>query len=151
MAGSVASPARVIDGLTLRKQSAREGHPRGAAGVREKPGLPDADKPAREDVLHEAAEKLHRGQRHRAPPVVVRVILPLKRYPVTVKREQAVIADRDAMGVAAEVPHHGRRPTEGGLCVHDPVRLEERVDEGPPPLGIAELLGGSPEVELAPR
>jgi hypothetical protein len=40
--------------------------------------LPDADKPAGQDVLHEAAQKLRGRQRHRAPLGAVRIILPAK-------------------------------------------------------------------------
>jgi hypothetical protein len=53
------------------------------------------------------------------------------------------------MGVAPEVPQHGRHPTEGGLRVDDPVRLEERVDEGVPPGGVLRVLGAG-QIELAP-
>jgi hypothetical protein len=35
-------------------------------------------KPRGRDVLDEAAQKLHRGQRHRAPLVAMGVVLPLK-------------------------------------------------------------------------
>jgi hypothetical protein len=59
-----------------------------ATGVREKPSLPNPDKAARQDVLDEAAQKLHRGESHRAPLVVVGVVLPLKRGDVVpVERE----------------------------------------------------------------
>jgi hypothetical protein len=51
-------------------------------------------------VLHEAPEKLHRGQRHRATLPLVRVILPVKGDALAIKRDQAVVADRAPMGVA---------------------------------------------------
>ena len=89
------------------EQGSREGQACRATRVCEKPRLPDPDETAREDVLHEAAEKLHRRERHRAPLVVVRVVLPLKRDVVAVEGDESVIADRDAMGVAPKVSQHG--------------------------------------------
>ena len=80
------------------------------------------------------------GERHRAPRVAVRVVLPAKGHALTVEGEQAVIADRDAMRVAPEVAQDGGRPTEGRFGIDDPVGLEERVDEGPP---RASGLGGA--------
>ena len=59
-----------------------------------------------------------------------------------------MIADRDAMRVAPEIAEHGCRPTEGGLRVHDPVGLEERVDEGVPLSRVPQVLGGAGEIEL---
>ena len=127
----------------------REGHAGGPAGVREKPGLPDTHEAARENVLDEAPEKLHRGQRHRAALVAVGVVLPRKRHVLAVEGEQPVIADRDAMGVATEVPQDGGRAPEGGLGVHHPVGLEEGVDEGAPRRRVAQVLAAAGQIEFA--
>ena len=54
-----------------------------------------------------------------------------------------MIADRHAMGVAPEVAQDGGRATEGRLSVDDPVGLEERVDEGPPRGGVAQVLAAA--------
>jgi hypothetical protein len=54
----------------------------------EKSRLPDADETARQNVLDEAAQKLHGGQRHRAPLVAVGVVLPLKRDAVAVEGDR---------------------------------------------------------------
>ena len=129
------SPAvpRLVDGWRDGPASrTRQGEARGATGVGEKAGLADADEAARQDVLDEAAEKLHGRERHRAPLVAVGVVLPPKRDVLAVEGEQAVIADRDAMGVAPEVPQDGGGAAEGRLRIDDPVGLEERVDEGVP-------------------
>ena len=148
---SVASaPSRRWPGCRRRcgEQRPREGHARGPTGVREKARLPNADEAARQDVLDEAAEKLHRGERHRAPLVAVGVVLPLKRDAVAIEGEQPMIADRHAMGIAPEVAQDGGRATEGRLGVDDPVGLEERVDEGVPLRRVAQVLGGAGEVEF---
>ena len=149
--GVVGRRRRRRDGRARRaEERAREGDARGPTGVREKPRLPNADEAARQDVLDEAAQKLHRGQRHRAPLIVVGVVLPLKGDVVTVEGEQPMIADRHAMGVAPEVAQHGGRSAEGRLRVDDPVRLEERIDEGVPLRRVAQVLGGAGEIEFVP-
>ena len=48
------------------EHGSREGHPSGPARVREESRRADAHKAARQDVLDEAAQKLHRRERHRA-------------------------------------------------------------------------------------
>jgi hypothetical protein len=60
-----------------------------------------------QDVLDKAAQKLQGGECHRAGLLAVRVILPLKGDVLAIEGAQAVIADRDAMGIAPEVPQHG--------------------------------------------
>ena len=105
------SSARSRRGSVRRRrcgeQGPREGHARGATGVGEKSRLPDADEAARQDVLDEAAQKLHGGERHRAALVAVGVVLPRKGDVVAIEGEQPVIADRDAMGIAPEIAQHG--------------------------------------------
>ena len=84
----------------------REGDARRPTGVREKARLPNADEAARQDVLDEAAQKLHRGERHRARLIAVRVVLPLEGDALAVEGAEPVIADGDAMRVAPEVAQH---------------------------------------------
>ena len=106
--------------------------------------LPDADEATRQDVLDEAPQKLHRGQRHRAPLVAVRVVLPAEGDALAIEGDQPMIADGDAMGIAAEIAQHRRGPTEGRLRIDDPVGVEERIDEGVP------TAAGSRSVAVAP-
>ena len=82
--------------------------------------------------------------------VAVGVVLPVKGHALAIEGEQAVIADRDAMGVAPEIAQDGGRPTEGRLGVDDPVGLEERVDEGVPLRRVAQVLAAAGEVEFVP-
>jgi hypothetical protein len=53
------------------------------------------------------------------------------------------------MGIAPEIAQDGGRPTEGGLGVDNPVGGEQGVDEGIPLCGVAEVLRGAGEIELA--
>ena len=48
---------------------------------------------------------------------------------MTVEAEQALVADGDAVGIAAEIPQHARRLTEGRLGIDYPVVLEEQANE----------------------
>ena len=132
------------------EQRAREGHAGRATGVRQKSRLANADEAARQDVLDEAAEKLHRRERHRALLAAMRVVLPVKRHALAVEGEQSVIADRHAMGVAPEVAQHRGRAAEGRLGVDDPVRVEEGVDEGMPLRRVAQELAAPGEIEFVP-
>src|SRR5262245_35018393 len=79
---------------------------RGAAGAGEVATLPNADEATWQHVLDEAPEKLHRGERHRAPLIAARIILPLKGHTLAVVRYQAMVADRDPMRVAPQIPQH---------------------------------------------
>ena len=133
-----------------REQDPRECHPRRPTGVGEKPRLSDPDEAARQDVLDEATQKLHPGEGHGAPSVVVGVILPVKRDALPIEGEQPVIADCHPMGIAPEIAQDGGRPAEGRLGVDDPIDGEQGVDEGMPLGGVAKVLGGTGEIELAP-
>jgi hypothetical protein len=95
----------------------REGHPSGPARVREESRLADAYKPARQDVLDEAAQKLHGGERQRATSVDMCVVLVGEGHVVPIDGEEPVIADRYTMGVAAEIPEDGVAPPKAGLAL----------------------------------
>jgi len=53
------------------------------------------------------------------------------------------------MGIAPELAQDGGRPAEGRLDVDDPIDGEQGVDEGMPLGGVAKVLGGTGEIELA--
>ena len=59
------------------------------------------DNATRRGVQHGAPETLPGGQRHRAPLIPVRVVLPAKGDSLAVVVDQAVVAECDAMRVAA--------------------------------------------------
>ena len=140
-------------GGTVRrsKQSSGEGESRGPTVIGEKAKLSNADEAAREHVLDEAPEKLHGGERHRATLTVVRIVLPAKRDALAVKREQAVIADRDSMRIPAEIPEHGGGSAEGRLRIDDPVGAKQRVDKRVPVSRFAKGGGRAAEIQFAAR
>jgi hypothetical protein len=49
---------------------------------------------------------------------------------LTVEAEQALVADGDAVSIAAEIPQHVSGVTEGRLGIDHPVVLEQRTHEG---------------------
>ena len=59
----------------------------------------------------------------------MRIVSPSEAYALTVEAEQALVADGDAVGIAAEIAQHARRVTEGRLGIDDPVVLEQSTDE----------------------
>lgn len=59
----------------------------------------------------------------------MRVVFPSKTYAATVEAEQALIADGDAVCIAAEIAQHASGLTEGRLGIDHPVVLEQRAHE----------------------
>ena len=80
-------------------------------------------------MLAEAAQELACGERHDALLVAMCVVFPSEAYVVTIEAEQALIADGDAVSVAAEIAQHADGITEGWLGIDHPVLLEQRAHE----------------------
>jgi len=90
----------------------------------------DADETSGQHMLAEAAQELGCGECHDALPVAVRIVLPSEAYVLTIEAEQALIADGDAVSIAAEIAQHASGITEGRLGVDHPIVPEQRTDEG---------------------
>ena len=101
----------------------------GTVGAGEIAEVADADEASGQHMLAEAAQELARGKRHDALLVAVRVVFPSEAYALTVEAEQALVADGDAVCIAAKIAQHARRLTEGGLGVDHPVVLEQHANE----------------------
>jgi len=74
--------------------------------VGHKAEVPDADKALREHVQQEPADELFGRDGHRALYVSMSVVPPTESHVVTVKREQSMIGDGDAMRVTAEITQY---------------------------------------------
>ena len=119
-----ASPGRARNPLDARRrvgsvdgeELACEGESAVRQRICQKAKLTNANEAARQHVLNEAPQELRRGERHLALFVSVGVILPAERYPLAIKGEQAMIADRDTVGVATEVAQHAAGPPKAGLA-----------------------------------
>ena len=138
--GHVSGPgaSRRQGGMGCARADAEQDQARGATGAGKIAEVADADETPWQHMLDEAPQKFHCGERHRAPLVVVRIVLPAKRDALAVEGDQPVIADRHTMRVAPEIPQDRRGATKGGFGIDDPVGLEERVDEGVPLRRVAQ-------------
>jgi hypothetical protein len=96
-------------------------------------------------VLNKPPQKLGAIECHLALLVAPRVVPPSEGYLVAVERQQPVIADGNAMGVAADVTKHLRGSAKCGLRIDHPVFVKKRVDEGVESLSSTEVVGGRAE------
>ena len=99
------------------------------APIREKAGKANPDEPARQDMEHEASQKLFCGDRHLALLAAVSVVLPPEGDPAVGNGEETVIGDGDAMGIEGQIVKHMLRSCEGAFRVNHPVLAKERPEE----------------------
>ena len=83
----------------------------------------NADKAPGQHMLAKAAQELGSGKSHDALLTAVSIVFPSKSHAVTIKAEQALIADGDAVSVAAKIAQHVRRSAKSGLGVDHPILL----------------------------
>jgi len=99
----------------------------GAPSVGEEAEVADADEALGEQVKKEATEKLIARDSHHFLLIVVGRVPPTKGDVAFVERNQSMIGDGDAMGVAAEILQHVFGSAEGWFGVDDPIFAEERT------------------------
>jgi len=99
------------------------------AGVDEIAEVADADEAPGQQMLAEAAQELACRERHDALLVTVRVVFPSEAYVVTIEAKQALVADGDAVCIAAEIAQHANGISECRLGIDHPVILEQRAHE----------------------
>jgi len=85
--------------------------------------MPDLDEPVRKDVQQEPTDELVCIERHDFRLVVIRVIPPAERNLVAFEFDQPVVADRDPVGVSAEIIDNVLSPLKRRLAVGDPLSL----------------------------
>ena len=61
--------------------------------------------------------------------VAMCVVFPSEAYALTVEAEQSLVADGNAVGIAAEIAQHAEGISEGWLGIDHPVVLEQRAHE----------------------
>ena len=81
----------------------------------------DADKAPGQHMLAKAAQELSSGESHDALLIAVSIVFPSEAHAVTIEAEQALIADGDAVSVAAKIAQDVSRPAESGLGIDHPV------------------------------
>ena len=101
----------------------------------------DALESGRNGVQQKAADEFGGGQRHRAflLAVVGAVVFVAEPDLLLIFAEQAVVGDRHAVRVAAEIVEHLSRPAERRLGVDDPFHRAQCVEQWLELASFAEL------------
>ena len=99
-------------------------------------------------MFDEAPQELRRAECHLPLPVAIRIIFPTESNALAVEGQQALVADGDAMRIAAEIPQHLRRSAECRLGADDPVFAEQDAQEGREFLRFFKSVKSAAETEL---
>jgi hypothetical protein len=99
-------------------------------------------------VQKETAQELLGRQRHALFLIALSVILPEEGDLVVVKSQEAVIADRDTMGIASQIGQHVVWATKRRLGVDDPVLAKKWPQECAKGLFLLQGLESTVEGEL---
>lgn len=89
-------------------------------------------------MLEEAAQELLRRKDHDALFTAVRVVLPTKADLGVGDREQAMVGDSHAMGIAGQVMKHVFGAAEGRLGIDHPVLPKQEAQRGGKGLFVVE-------------
>jgi hypothetical protein len=111
-------------GLRLAVElNASEWEQGGSVSTGEIAEVADADKAPRQHMLAESAQELGSVESHDALFIAVRIVSPSKTHTATIEAEQALVADGDAVSVAAEIAQYVSRSTKSGLGIDHPFML----------------------------
>ena len=137
--------------LCCAEQVKAEGQESGASPVGQETKVADAYEAFGEQVQQEAAQEFIERDSHELLFVVVSRVAPAKSDLAMRKRDQAMVGDGYAVGVAAQILEHVFRATEGWFCVDHPIFSEEQSQPGSEGVGLSERSQVSREVQLAVR
>jgi len=149
------SYARNDQGRFLRlrvgnKQSANQRRALRTVPVGKESKLANTHESVWENMLHVAAQELRCRECHQPLLVSVRIVLPAERDLFPIERNEPVIADGSAVGIAAQIAKHRLAAGHSWFGVDDPVFPMQRLQQGPEYLGIFEWPGRAAETELVP-
>jgi hypothetical protein len=82
-------------------------------------------------VIEKAAQEDLMGEYHRAPLVVMSVVLPAKRHVGVSKIDKSVIGDCDAVRVPGQIVQNVFGTTEGAFRIYHPVFAKQRPQKSP--------------------
>ena len=97
----------------------------------------------REYVEQEATQELRNRDRQGSFLVAMGGVAPAKGNLVLIERDQAVVGNGDAMGIAAEVLENMFGTSKGRFAVDDPLMTEQRPEE------CGKRLGGSQGLQFS--
>jgi len=107
-----------------------EGKDNAAPTIGQKALVTDTDKAVRQDVEQKAAQELRQRDGQGAFVVAVGRVPPAKGNLIMVKRDQTVVGDGDAVGVAAEILQNMFGAAKRWFAIDDPILPEEWPQEG---------------------
>ena len=102
---------------------ASESEQSGSVSTGEVAEVADADKAPGQHMLAKAAQELSSGESHDALLIAVSIVFPSKAHAVTIKAEQALIADGYTVSVAAKIAQDVSRAAKSGLGIDHPIML----------------------------
>lgn len=134
--GSMGS-ARAVFGLRLppslpacsRQQRPAERQKFTAPPIRQESEVTNARESLGQNVFEKAAQELRMSQRHRAPLIVVRIVLPAEGDVSIGDVHDAVVGNRYPVGIAGQIMQDVFRSSEGPFRVNDPVFAEQRTEK----------------------
>ena len=100
---------------------ASECEPSGSVSTGEIAEVANTDEATGEHMLAKAAQELGSGESHDALLIAVSIVSPSEGHAMTIEAEQALVADGDAMGIAAQIAQHAIGFAKSGLGIDDPV------------------------------
>ena len=95
--------------------------------VGKEPKLANADEAVWEDMLYVTPQELRCRESHEALLVSVRIVFPTECDLFPIKRNEPVIADGNAMRIAAQIAKHRTGPSHGLLDINNPVFPTQRL------------------------
>src|SRR5579863_6797248 len=101
-------------------------------------------------MLHVAPQELRCREGHQALLLAACVILPAESNLFSIKGNEPVIADGNAMRIAAQIAKHGCWTRHCLLDIDDPVFPMQRLQQSPEGFGIFQWGGCTAETELVP-
>src|SRR3989442_13767190 len=113
--------------------------------------MADADEAVGNHVEEEAAEELIAVEVHDLQAVAVGVVTPPEADAAVGDGDEAVVGERDAVGVAAEIREHMVGPGEGRLAIDDPGLLAQLGGPRPKRRGGARGGPGAPGSQVPPN
>ena len=99
-------------------------------------------------MQEETADELLGRNRHHAGPLGMAIVFPLKRDLAIGKREQPLVANRDPVGVAAEIVDHLLRSAKGRLGIDHPLFVAQRLEVSAKRFRLTQGLLLAEELEL---
>ena len=110
--------------------------------------LANANEGVWKNMLHEAPQELGCRERHETLLVSACIILPAESDLFPIQRNQPVIADGHAMGIAAQIAENRCWTRHRLLDIDYPVFLPQRLKKSPEYLGIFQRPGCAAETQL---